>query len=124
MQYVDRDVYHQMVDNLGIEEAYKQRSRCTGRTVRDILHLTLKLSEGKTVEIHTSALPGNTKYHAMDVLRRVIDLASGLGMAVRRIGDRIEYTPSGGSILVVSDRTCRRRERIPHEMEIYTLHGA
>lgn len=123
MQTVDTETYKKMVDSLGIEEAYKQRFRGTGRTQRDILKLAIKLSEGKTVEIHTAPVAGNTRQDAVSVLINVEHICRTLGMDVDKPSSAaILYNRSGGSIRIVDANANRRGERVPHEMEVFTLH--
>lgn len=120
MQVMETEQYVQRVRDVGIEQAYAERFRCTGRTVRDILALTTKLSEGKAVIIHSSSHPGRSYECGREVLRRVADCAQGLGMAIWKNDHKVGFVPSGGSIEVRSGPLVGRLAPMTEE---YVLHG-
>lgn len=97
MQFVNKELYHQMVDQLGIEEAYKQRFRGTGRTTRDILRLALMMSEGKKVHIAHRNKAGKRLEDCKHVIRQVRTICDYLGMHYEVLGAITLHFPQSGA---------------------------
>lgn len=126
-QLIDLDNYIEMIKHLGVEEAYKQRYRRTGRTVRDILRLTLALSEGKKIVMFTSSAPGHTLHYHKNVLDQVWQMCRVLNMEeevqVFEACTRIVYRMSGGVLQVASNKEhFWRGRRDRDEYKEYALH--
>lgn len=118
MQFVDINAYHALVDQFGIEVAYQQRFRRTGRTVRDALALATKLSLGEDIVLIPENKPGKQHMHCRDVLRVVEHICRELGMDVTRSIDGLTYKPSNGQINILSGNR-RGLRNTPKE---YKLH--
>lgn len=101
-QRVDTERYIEMVRTLGIEEAYKQRFRCTGRTVRDVLNLAMHMSNGAKVHLVYTDKPGQTSSYCHSVVDRVIRLLDAEGMQYDKTVAGVSFPQSGGTISVVS----------------------
>ena len=109
------DDYIELVKRAGIEEAYKQRFRATGRTIRDVLKLTLMLSEGKLVALRPGA-GGHSV--AQDVFTMISATCFGLNMQIVHNNMQIIMPDSGGCI------EYRALGRVaPSGYEDYQLHG-
>ena len=123
MQFVNKDVFIKMVKVLGVEGAITQRHRGTGRTVRDVLALVTKLSEGKKVYIVSSNEPGKRLDNCYDILRQVERIARSLGMDINRYADaHLIYEPSGGQLRVCSHPNSMRGILEAYTFEEYKLH--
>lgn len=126
-QMIDLDNYIEMIKSVGVEAAYAMRFRRTGRSVRDILRLTLALSEGKKIVMRTSRDPGRTLDHHNNILRQVRELCTVLNMDAEYYPAyaRIVYKQSGGRIQVVTNAEHFWRGRRDREQyEEYTLHDS
>ncbi|AGC35658.1 hypothetical protein RHEph03_gp031 [Rhizobium phage RHEph03] len=82
MQTVDTERYIEMVRAFGIEEAYKQRFRGTGRTTRDVMRITTLLSEG--TNLHIIADDEHTLSACLEVLRQVYMLHEFFNISASR----------------------------------------
>ncbi len=126
-QMIDLDNYIEMIKNVGVEAAYAMRFRKTGRSVRDILRLTLALSEGKKIVMRTSRDPGKTLDHHNHILRQVRELCNVMNMDVQYLPTyaRIVYKQSGGCIQVVTNvEHFWRGRRDRDQYEEYALHDS
>jgi hypothetical protein len=122
-QMLDTEQYIELVRMHGIEAAYQQRFRATGRTVREILKLTIMMSEGKQVHIMYGATKGrtggNSQAQAVEVLRNVLRTAESFGMNVERSGaTAAHFVQSGGRIAICPHGA---QGRVP-EWEQFELH--
>lgn len=118
-QLVPTERYVQMVRDLGIEEAYKQRFRGTGRTVRDVLTLVMNMSHGNKVVLTPTAAPGRNRSNCEAVLKKVAHIARELGMNINYTGDSVIYEMSGGEVLICPNYSAGYRL---DEYEEYKLH--
>lgn len=116
-QYLDTEIYIQLVRNIGIEGAYRERFRRTGRTVRDVLELTKALSEGRKIWLIINSNIGWNHKRSRDIIRQVRDTAESFRMNVTGSKDIVEYGPSGGFVALILDGVS-----LPSNAEVYKLH--
>lgn len=119
MQTVSVDQYIEMVKSMGIEGAYRQRFRGTGRTVRDILQIATLVSSGEKIVIIADGRPGNTLEHAREVMHRVKYVLNDLGMQYRVTSMSVHNMHNDGELRVVSNtansRGLRHKEYKLHD---------
>lgn len=123
MQTVAVERYIEMVRTMGIEDAYKQRRRGTGRTIRDVLALAQKISAGEHVVIFYSSEAGQQFSYAQDVLNRVLETLKLLGADYPQWStvSRITMPVSGGSITLYNKS--QDSGVLGHAQTEYKLHG-
>lgn len=120
MQTVNIELYIEMVKQCGIEEAYKQRFRDTGRTVRDVLTLSHMLSAGEKIMIITDGSPGNSMESALVVLNKVRHTIDQLGMKYTNNSWVLRNAHNSGELIVFPNTACTRGLR--HKE--YKLHAS
>ncbi|QIG73129.1 hypothetical protein EVC00_023 [Rhizobium phage RHph_N37] len=103
MQTVALDHYIEMVKSLGIEEAYKQRFRRTGRTCRDVMEITRRMSAGES--LHIIADKNHSHSTCIEILRQVFMLHEFFNISVSRttIEVRNEHNDAHVRVYVKSD---------------------
>lgn len=122
-QTIETERYIDLVRHLGIEEAYKQRFRHTGRTTRDILRLAHLLSDGQVVHIYTDNRPGKQRDFAIAVLQRVMDVGNLLGIPMATHLCRTELScPVSGGLIRVFQAGANERGMRPEKTMEYVLH--
>ncbi|QIG73188.1 hypothetical protein [Rhizobium phage RHph_I40] len=103
MQTMSTERYIEMVNAFGIEEAYKQRFRCTGRTFRDIMEIARRVSAGEKLYIRSGKAPLHSDYAVRDVLRQVNCVFNAYGVDITEwASGRLVCKASLGSVCVVS----------------------
>lgn len=100
MQTIPLDRYIEMVKTFGIEEAYNQRFRGTGRTVRDILNLAVRISAGDKIMIIADGRPGNTFNGAIEVMYAVRRTLEQLGLVCFSSASLIRNPHNGGELRI------------------------
>lgn len=89
---IDTERYIQMVRDLGVEEAYKQRFRSTGRTFRDVCEIGRRVSAGEKLHIIGSATQVD------ETLRQVVILFDTCSVPAVSDYRRVELTVNTGSV--------------------------
>ncbi|QIG68426.1 hypothetical protein EVB62_024 [Rhizobium phage RHph_TM33] len=98
MQTVPIERYIEMVKTFGIEEAYKQRFRGTGRTVRDVMRIVTLMSEGTS--LHIVADDGHSYSSCIEVLRQVFMLHEFFNISVSRSAEDIRNEHNNATLRV------------------------
>lgn len=108
-QMMPVEQYCNLVREIGIEEAYRQRHRCTGRTRRLALRTLADISEGKTVVMYYGINHGrrdnytyqNAKWF-LNELRALIERTMN-DLDWHYCQSNIQCRTSGGKIILVNE---------------------
>ncbi|AGC35597.1 hypothetical protein RHEph02_gp030 [Rhizobium phage RHEph02] len=102
MQTAPIERYIEMVKSFGIEEAYKQRFRGTGRTTREILKLAIMMSEGKKIHVMYGDRKEATHEHATWIIHMVQRVCDFLGMEYEQVVRHTYHFPQSGGRITAS----------------------